>query len=151
LKTLLRAAGIKITGEPALAGVFSSPNPRSELFLPFLIDHPAGLDEIVSLAAVPAGRRKAQRTMQALFFLLEWGPQDPVYGPRLTALARQIEINCGGKERLRRCTEKLGLQTEGENNCSLLPYPRRYLKLAAALGQFKYRIQESGDRSQNPG
>lgn len=133
LRSLLQAAGIECPGEPDLAGVLSSPNPRSELFLPFLIDHPARLDEIVFLAANPACHRRAQRTLQALFFLLEWGPLDPVYGPRLTGLARQIEINCGGKERIKQCAEKLGLKTE--KSFPMLSYPRRYLKLAAALGQ----------------
>lgn len=133
LSSLLRAAGIEFPCEQGMEGIFSSANPRSELFSPFLIDGPARLDEIVSLAANRTYRRKAQKTLQALLFLLEWGPLDPVYGPRLTALVKQMEINCGGKERIKRCAEKLGLQTK--NTFSLLPYPRRYLKLAAALGQ----------------
>lgn len=143
LKSLLRAAGIEFSGEPDVVGVLFSSNPRSEIFLPFLIDHPARLDEIVSLAANPASRRKAQRTLQALFFLLEWGPLDAIYGPRLTEMAKQIEINCGGKERIKQYAERLGLKTE--KPFLMLPYPRRYLKLAAALGQPEPAFRCDGD------
>lgn len=137
------AAGMVPAGsknEINLEVLLSSSNPRSELFLPFLICH-APVDELLALAA-KGYRQKIKDAIHVLFYLLEWGPADPVYGQAIAKMIHMLESQGGGKEHLHQLARSLDL-LNNNNSCHLIPYPNRYLKLAALLG--------SGDQDRYPG
>lgn len=137
LARVSRAVGIPVADdlkEFDLAVFLRQADSRSEVLLPFLVRSGADL-ALLAEAATPNSPHsvKARRALHALLYLVEWGPQDPVYGSLVAHLVEKMAAGCGGRQRIREAAVRAGVDVRGW--CPLLPYPSRYLKLAATLAR----------------